>query len=55
MEVDEAMKKLGKVGKWQVSIYFGIIVTLQAPLGWNTMYFILLGKGTSLEIENMPK
>ena len=52
MEVDEAMKKLGKVGKWQVLIYFVVIVTLQAPLGWNTMYFLFLGELVSLKMQN---
>ena len=44
MEVDNAIKKLGKVGKWQLCLQLGVVFLLQPPIAWNVLIFTFLGK-----------
>ena len=43
MEVEEALQKLGKVGKWQVAIFMITFLMLHPSMAWNMVSIVFLG------------
>jgi len=54
MEVDEALEKLGTIGRWQILYYTMISITCSVPPCVHMLAIIYIGKYTFCSSHNTP-